>query len=100
MRQVDLIRRYALKKVNELRIFISQLPEREDTALTRLYGVEGAKTAASIADFVLVQLGHCPPEMTPEGTSPTIREARKVMPDKAAMDMDRHRARQKQDPVR
>ena len=83
MQQVDLIRRYALKKVNELRIFVSTLPVREDTALERLYGVEGAKTAEAIANFVLVQLGHCPPESGRK--SPTYAEARKIMPDKAAM---------------
>lgn len=93
MQQVDLIRRYTLKKVNELRIFISQLPQREDRALERLYGVEGVKTAASIADFVLVQLGHVPPEATEEGTSPTVRAARKIMPDKAALELDRQRHR-------
>lgn len=83
MVQVDLIRRYALKKVNEMRVFISLLPEREDVALSRLYGVEGAKTAAAIADFVLVQLGHVPPEA--RRNSPTYLEARKIMPDEAAM---------------
>lgn len=83
MQQVDLIRRYSLKKVNEIRIFISTLPMREDDALKALYGTDGVKTAAAIADFVLVQLGHCPPEHT--RMSPTVREARKVMPGKAAM---------------
>ena len=83
MIQVDLVRRYSLKKVNELRMFISMLPQREEVALQRLYGVEGVKTAAAIADFILVQLGHCPPDMAHD--SPTVREARKIMPDKAAM---------------
>lgn len=85
MQHVDLIRRYSIKQVNALRIFISTLPAPDQTALSRLYGVEGVKTAAAIADYVLVQLGHCPPEMNAQGTSPTVREARKIMPDKAAM---------------
>jgi hypothetical protein len=95
MNQVDLVRRYTIKKVNEIRIFISGLPERESTALDRLYGVEGVKTASAIADFVLVQLGHVPPAMVEEGTSPTVREARKVMPDRAAMEFDAQRAQRR-----
>jgi len=83
MQQVDLIRRYTLKKVNELRVYISMLPEREMVALERLHGVEGVKTATAIADFVLVQLGHVPPEAT--RFSPTMREARKIIPDDAAI---------------
>jgi hypothetical protein len=88
VQQVDLIRRYALKKVNELRIFVSTLPVREETALHRLYGTEGVKTAAAIADFVLVQLGHCPPENG--RSSPTVEAARKIMPTKAAMPEAKH----------
>lgn len=84
MKQVDLIRRYTLKKVNEIRIFVSGLPEREDDALQKLYGTQGAETAANIADFVLVQLGHIPPAVNPK-QSPTMRAARKIMPDMAAM---------------
>lgn len=79
MHQVDLIRRYSLRKVKELRIFISCLPTREQEALEKLGGVEGAKTAARIADFILQELGHKPPAMTPEGTSPTLRAARQVV---------------------
>lgn len=83
MTHVDLIRRHSIKYVNSLRIFISTLPSPDRLAMERLYGVEGVKTAASIADFVLVQLGHCPPEAT--RMSPTVRAAREIMPDKAAM---------------
>lgn len=84
MIQVDLIRRYTLKKVNELRIFISMLPDKEQEALEKLHGPEGYKTAARIADYVLAELGHTPPEAT-EKQSPTLREAKRVMPTKAAM---------------
>lgn len=83
MQHVDLIRRYSIKQVNALRIFISTLPNPDHLALSRLYGVEGVKTAATIADYVLVQLGHCPPEAT--RMSPTVRAAREIMPDKSAM---------------
>lgn len=98
MIQVDLIRRYALKQVNALRIFISMLPEREHTALARLHGVEGARTATAIADFVLVQLGHVPPEAERDGNpakSPTFKAARSIMPDDAALPpKENHNGRQ------
>lgn len=84
MQQVDLIRRYTLRKVKELRIYISCLPTREQEALEKLGGVEGVKTAARIADFVLQELGHKPPAMTAEGTSPTLRAARQVVGSKRA----------------
>lgn len=83
MENVDLIRRYALKKINELRIFVSMLSPREEMALQRLHGPDGVKTAATIADHILLQLGHCPPNPANE-SSQTIRDARKVMPDRAA----------------
>lgn len=79
MIQVDLIRRYTLRKVKELRIFISCLPAREQEAMEALAGAEGNKTAARIADFVLQELGHPPPAMPPEGTSPTVRAARQML---------------------
>lgn len=78
MHQVDLIRRYSLRKVKELRIFISCLPTREQEALEKLGGVEGAKTAARIADFILQELGHKPPAETPK-QSPTMRAAVQIL---------------------
>lgn len=85
MKQVDLIRRYTLKKVNEIRLFISSLPEREQVALERLCGSAGTETAARIAEFVLSQLGHVPPAGiaqidTPAPTRDTLKAARKAMP--------------------
>lgn len=83
MHHVDYIRNYMLRKVNALRIYISTLPPpTEMDALRKLQGPEGYKTAARIADFVLQELGHTPPAMTEDGTSPTVRAARKILPDK------------------
>ena len=78
MHQVDLIRRYSLRKVNEIRLFISQLPTREQIALERLHGAEGIKVAARIADFILSELGHPLPVTIDD--SPTIRAARTIIP--------------------
>ena len=79
MHQVDLIRRYTLRKVKELKIFVSCLPQREEQALAKLGGVEGVKTAARIADFVLQELGHAPPTTDSGGSSPTIKAARQAL---------------------
>lgn len=79
MKQVALVRGLILRKLKEFRILISCLPETEHEALAKLNGTEGVKTAARIADFVLQELGHEPPAMTPEGTSPTVRAARQVV---------------------
>jgi len=58
MINVDLIRRRVLRAMHEIRIFISCLPEREETALQRLHGPEGVERSARIADYVLSELGH------------------------------------------
>ena len=92
LHNVDLIRRYTLRKVNELRIYISSLPEREDTALQKLYGQVGIDTAARIAEFVLACLGHEPPagvassKLEREPTIDTLKAAKKVTPGRAAME--------------
>lgn len=77
MHQVDLIRRYTIRKLKELRIYISCLPVREDEALKRLSGMQGERTAAIITDHVLTQLGHTPSVLT--NGSQTARAARKQM---------------------
>lgn len=79
MQQVDLIRRYTLRKIKELRIFISCLPMREQEALEALCGSEGNKTAARISDFILKELGHPPPQMSSNGESPSIKAARQIV---------------------
>ena len=58
MEQTELIRRYALKKMRELKIFVSMLEQHEDLALRRLEGAEGEKVIASIVDFTMAQLGY------------------------------------------
>lgn len=83
MHQVENVRKHVIQYVNKLRMYIADLQPKEEDALPHLYGVEGYKTATAIADFVLVQLGHCPPEAT--RMSPTMRTARKIMPGLAAM---------------
>lgn len=80
MHQVDLIRRYTIRKLKELKIYISMLPTREQVAMERLDGAEGVKTAARIADFVLQELGHTPPAETPK-QSPTMRAAKQMIGD-------------------
>jgi len=60
--QVDLIRGRILRSLQQLSIYISCLPIREQQALENLSGVEGQKTYARITDFVLVQLGHAEPQ--------------------------------------
>lgn len=75
--QVDLIRGYVLRKMRDLKIYISMLPTREEDALRALDGNEGMKTACRIADFVLEQFGHEAPK-TIKSDSPTLRAARKV----------------------
>ena len=60
--QVDLIRGRSLRLLQQLSIYISCLPTREQTALERLSGVEGQKTFARIADYILLQLGHEEPQ--------------------------------------
>lgn len=79
MVQVDLIRRYTLRKIKELRIFISCLPTREQEALEALGGAEGNKTAARISDFILAELGHPLPQPDSKGESQTIKAARQMI---------------------
>lgn len=77
MQQIDLIRRYSLRKVRELKSFISCLPTREEEAMKALDGSEGVKTAARIADFILSELGHPAPNFADD--SPTVKAARQVV---------------------
>ena len=74
--QVDLIRGRTLRLLQQLSIYISCLPVREQEALERLSGIEGQKTFANITDFVLIQLGHPPSEGMPEFKS-SYRDAKK-----------------------
>lgn len=76
---VHLLRSHVLQYINRLRTYVSMLPDSEPEVQERLSGSEGVKTAARIADGVLAELGHPPPAMPPEGTSPTIRAARQAM---------------------
>lgn len=76
---VHLTRLHVLQYIARLRAYISALPDSEPDAHAKLLGSEGVKTGARIADFVLQELGHSPPAMTPEGTSPTVRAARQVI---------------------
>ena len=76
---VHLTRLHILQYIGRLRSYISSLPDSEPAAHSKLIGPEGIKTGAKIADFVLKELGHTPPEMTAQGTSPTMREAREVL---------------------
>ena len=82
IRNPDLIRRYVLRKLKDLRIFISCLPDHEPEALSAMEGAKGTQVAARIADFVLEQLGHRAPRedaISPDGKSPSLREARKMV---------------------
>jgi len=76
---VHLLRAHILQYTNRLRIYVSSLPDSEPGVYQKLSGTEGVKTAARIADRILAELGHPPPEMTPEGTSPTVRAARQAL---------------------
>lgn len=76
---VHLTRLHVLQYIGRLRIYISSLPDSEPEAHARLIGPEGTKTGARIADLILKELGHPPPAMPPEGTSPTVRAARTVI---------------------
>lgn len=76
---VHLTRLHVLQYIGRLRSYISSLPDSEPEAHAKLMGTEGVKTGARIADLVLKELGHEPPAMTPEGTSPTVRAARQTL---------------------
>ena len=79
MKQVGIIRGIVLRKLKELRVLITCLPDTEHDAIAALSGTEGVKTAERITNYVLKELGHQPPEIKPEGTGHTARAARKVM---------------------
>jgi len=79
MHQVTLIRNRVLSSIKSLKIWISCLPQTEHEALKRLEGADGNRTAARIADFILQELGHQPPEVDASGHSPTIKAARSAM---------------------
>lgn len=78
---VHLLRAHVLQYVNRLRIYVSSLPDSEPQVYEKLAGPEGVKTAAKIADIVLIELGHIPP--VGEGKSyeerPSIKVARQVL---------------------
>lgn len=76
---VHLTRLHVLQYMARLRSYISSLPDSEPEAHSKLIGPEGVKTAARIADMVLKELGHEPPAMPYEGTSPTVRAARQTL---------------------
>jgi len=75
---VDLIRRYVLRKLKDLRIYVSMLEPTELDALRAMEGSKGQMLAAKIADYVLEQLGHEGPKLE-VSDSRTVREARKVI---------------------
>jgi len=77
--QVDLIRGRILRSLQQLSIYISCLPIREQQALENLSGVEGQKTYARITDFVLVQLGHAEPQGAQEN-SRSYRDSKAFTP--------------------
>lgn len=81
MIQVDLIRGRTLRLLQQLSIYISCLPEREQTALERMSGIEGQKTFARITEFVLVQLGN-EPSKNQEQCQPSYRQAQNYAPEK------------------
>lgn len=75
MVQVDLIRSYIVRRsLTQLKIWISTLPEREETAMLMLEGELGAKTAGDIADFILGKLGH----KVGKPSDPRFAESRRV----------------------
>ena len=80
VKQVDLIRGYVFRKIRELKIFISMLPDREEDALKALSGTEGTKNAAEIADFVLERFGHKAPKVHANYDSVTRKQARALGP--------------------
>lgn len=91
---VERLRKHVLKYFNgSLRLYMSDLHalQAEPEALGKFYGPEAVRSSSAVADFVLALLGHVPPEMS--STSPTVREARKVVPDIAAQQFDVERAR-------
>lgn len=55
---VDLIRRRILRSLEEIRIYISCLQDRENEALERLHGLSGIELRARVCDYILAELGH------------------------------------------
>jgi len=80
MIQVELIRGRTLRLLQQLSIFISCLPEREQTALEKMSGIEGQRTFARITEYVLVQLGN-EPSTNQEQYQPSYRTAQKFVTD-------------------
>ena len=76
---VELIRGYVLRKMKDLKIYVSCLEPTEMDALRAMDGVKGQQLAAQIADFVLDKLGHHAPQIGTNGDSPTMRQARHVI---------------------
>lgn len=79
--QVDLIRGRTLRLLQQLSIYISCLPKREQEALERLSGPEGQRTFARITDFVLSELGHQVEEQEREEFRRSYRKAQNYAPD-------------------
>lgn len=75
MIQVDLIRGRILRSMREIGIYISCLPIREQTALEALSGPTGQQTYARIADYILTELGHEPPECKKATLNQSYRKA-------------------------
>lgn len=74
---VDLIRGYVLRKLKDLRIYVSCLEPFEHDAMQAMDGAKGQQLAAKIADFVLEQLSHKP---APPGIrDQSLREARRII---------------------
>lgn len=85
LQQVDLIRGRTLRLVDSLRIWISCLPDREQTALEMLTGPQGQKTYTEITDFILVKLGHVESEDKQQpGYRATHTKAKNLVPPASA----------------
>ena len=75
---VELIRCYVLRKLKDLRIYVSCLQPAERDALSAMEGAKGQQVAAKIADYVLQQLGHDLPPPTGKD-SRTLDAARRIV---------------------
>ena len=80
MKQVDLIRGRTLRLLQQLSIFISCLPEREETALQRLSGIGGQERFARITEYILVELGNEESHNKIQ-YQPSYRQAQNFVPD-------------------
>lgn len=72
--QHSLLRGYVLRKLREIKIFVSMLPERDEAALQALSSVD---RVARITDDIMRGLGHDAGPMSANGS--TVRAARKVV---------------------